>query len=115
MNKKGVPDADIFLDHAGFDTYDSMFRARDVFQVKDALVFTQEFHLPRALYLAQKLGLDANGYIVDQHDYEGNSRFIRREWLANIKAWTELNIEKEPTYSGPVIPITGPSAASHDK
>lgn len=115
LNKKGVPDTDIFLDHAGFDTYDSMFRARDVFEVKDAIIFTQEFHLPRALYLAKKLGLDVNGFVVDQHEYEGNNRYIRREWLANIKAWTELNIEKQPTYSGPIIPITGPSKVSHDK
>jgi SanA protein len=115
LNNKGVPDEDIFLDHAGFDTYDTMFRARDVFKVSDAIVFTQEFHLPRAVYLGKNMGLDIQGFVADRRKYPGNSHFARREWLANIKAWIELNIEKSPTYSGKVIPITGDSKPSHDK
>ncbi|AUC79387.1 hypothetical protein CW736_08345 [Nonlabens sp. MB-3u-79] len=115
LNDRGVPDKDIFLDHAGFDTYDTMFRARDVFKVKSAIVFTQEFHLPRAIYIGKNMGLNVQGYVADQHEYPGNSRFARREWLANMKAWIELNIEKTPTYSGKVIPITGDSKLSHDK
>ncbi|OUS17070.1 hypothetical protein A9Q93_05165 [Nonlabens dokdonensis] len=115
LNKKGVPDEDIFLDHAGFDTYDTMYRARDVFKVNSSIVFTQEFHLPRAIYLAKNMGLDVQGFIADQRDYPGSNHFARREWLANIKAWMELNIEKSPTYTGPVLPITGDSKLSHDK
>ncbi|WP_292889162.1 ElyC/SanA/YdcF family protein [Nonlabens sp.] len=115
LNNKGVPDEDIFLDHAGFDTYDSMYRARDIFKVKSAIVFTQEFHLPRALYIGKNMGMTVQGFIADQHEYPGNNRFIRREWLANMKAWIELNIKKRPTYSGKVIPITGDSKLSHDK
>jgi SanA protein len=115
LNDRGVPDEDIFLDHAGFDTYDTMYRARDVFKVKSAIVFTQEFHLPRAIYIGKKMGLNVQGYVADQHEYPGNSRFARREWLANMKAWIELNIEKTPTYSGKVTPITGDSKLSHDK
>jgi SanA protein len=115
LNNKGVPDEDIFLDHAGFDTYDTMFRARDVFHVTDAIVFTQKFHLPRAVYLGKNMGLNIQGFVADQHEYPGNSHFARREWLANIKAWMELNIEKSPAYSGKVIPITGDSKLSHDK
>ena len=115
LTKKGVPDSVIFLDHAGFDTYDSMYRAREVFQVKDAVIFTQKFHLPRAVYLANNLGLNAQGFVADMRDYESNSSLKRREWLANIKAWSELNIEKKPTFSGNPIPITGKSELSHDK
>ena len=115
LNDKGVPDEDIFLDHAGFDTYDTMFRARDVFKVDNAIIFTQEFHLPRAVYIAKKMGLDVQGYVADNREYPGNSHFARREWLANIKAWMELNIDKSPTYTGKVIPITGESSLSHDK
>ncbi len=115
LNDKGVPDEDIFLDHAGFDTYDTMFRARDVFKVENAIIFTQEFHLPRAVYIAKKMGLEAQGYIADNREYPGNSHFARREWLANIKAWIEINIDKSPTYTGRVIPITGKSSLSHDK
>ncbi len=115
LNDKGVPDSDIFMDHAGFDTYDSMFRAREVFQVEKAIVITQKFHLPRAIYVGRKMGLELQGYIADNREYPGNSHFTRREWLANIKAWIELNIEKSPTYSGDAIPITGDSSLSHDK
>lgn len=115
LNKKGVPDSDIFLDHAGFDTYDSMFRAREVFQIEKAIVITQKFHLPRAIYVGRKMGLELQGYVADNREYPGNAHFTRREWLANIKAWIELNIEKSPTYSGSAIPITGDSSLSHDK
>ncbi|MGB5983061.1 MAG: ElyC/SanA/YdcF family protein [Nonlabens sp.] len=115
LNNKGVNDSVIFLDHAGFDTYDSMYRARDIFQVEDAIIFTQEFHLPRAIYLARKLGLEAQGFVSDMRVYQANSRLQRREWLANVKAWSELNIEKQPTYTGDIIPITEDSSRSHDK
>jgi SanA protein len=115
LNNKGVSDEDIFLDHAGFDTYETMYRARDVFKVTDAIVFTQKFHLPRAIYLGKNMGLKLQGFVADQHEYPSNTRFARREWLANIKAWMELNIENSPIYSGKVTPITGDSKASHYK
>lgn len=115
LNRKGVPDRDIFLDHAGFDTYNSMIRARDVFMVSDAIVITQEFHLPRAVYLGNKLGLDVQGYVADKRVYARNDNYKRREWLANIKAWIELNIEQQPTFSGRQIPINGDSRLSHDQ
>ncbi len=115
LNERSVPDADIFLDHAGFDTYDTMIRAISIFKVDKAIVFTQKFHLPRALYLGKNLGLEVQGYIVDPSGYEPTSYLQRREWLANIKAWTEIHIEKKPTLSGRSIPITGNSKLSHDK
>lgn len=115
LNDKGVPDEDIFLDHAGFDTYNSMYRAKEIFNVSDAIIFTQEFHLPRAIYIGKNLGLDIQGYVSDMRDYPANNRLQRREWLANMKAWMELNIEKSPVYEGNKIPITGDSSISHDK
>lgn len=115
LNNKGVPDSDIFLDHAGFDTYDSMYRARTIFEVDELIVITQEFHLPRAIYVGQHMDLKVTGYIADKREYSGNSHFKRREWLANIKAWIELHINKKPTYDGPKIPITGDSRLSHDQ
>ncbi|SCY18357.1 SanA protein [Nonlabens sp. Hel1_33_55] len=115
LNNKGVPNSDIFLDHAGFDTYDSMIRAKSIFKVTDAIVFTQKFHLPRAIYLGRNLDLDLKGFAVDPADYEPSSHLIRREWLANVKAWTEIHIEKKPTFEGIAIPITGSSAPTHDQ
>ncbi len=115
LNDKGVSNDIIFLDHAGFDTYDSMYRAKAVFNVTDAIVFTQDFHLPRAVYLARKFGLNAQGYKSDMRVYPGESTFKKREWLANLKAWFEININKRPVYVGEAVPITGDSSASHDQ
>ena len=70
---RGVPDEDVFTDHAGFDTYDTMYRARDVFKVTDALVVTQDFHLRRAVYIARSLGLEATGVVADIQPYAGES------------------------------------------
>lgn len=110
---QGVPEDDIFLDYAGFDTYDSMYRASAVFNVKDAIVVTQEFHLPRAIYIANKLDLNYYGYIGDKHIYQSANINSKRELLANVKAFLELTFNKEPTYLGAKIPIDGPPQSSY--
>ena len=102
---QGVPDADIFLDHAGFDTYSSMYRARDVFAVKSLIVVSQSFHLPRAVYIARYLGLDAVGVNADRGHYLAYNYF--REVFANVKALGDLILMRQPKYLGSVIPITG--------
>ena len=106
--ERGVPEDHIYLDFAGFDTYDSMYRANLVFDVKDAVVVTQEFHLPRALYIANALDLDFYGYVGDKQQYSRENTNKRRELLANVKAYLELLINKEPTFRGSKIPIDGP-------
>lgn len=110
---QGVPEEDIFLDYAGFDTYDSMYRASSVFNVKEAIVVTQKFHLPRALFIANRLGLDYYGFIGDKHIYQRENANKRRELLANVKAYLELGISKEPTYLGAKIPIDGPPQSTY--
>ena len=102
---KGVPDQDIFLDHAGFDTYSSMYRARDIFRVSSALITSQSFHLPRAVFIARKLGINAYGVNADK----GHSLFKNyvREALADEKAVLDLLLRRKPKYLGPEIPITG--------
>jgi len=110
---QGVPEDHIFLDYAGFDTYDSMYRASSVFNVKEAIVVTQEFHLPRALYIANKLGLTYYGFVGDKRTYKRESANKRRELLANVKAFMELTIHKKPTYLGAKIPIDGPPQSSY--
>jgi len=106
LMEKGIPQEDIVLDYAWFDTYDSLYRARDVFSVHSAILFTQAYHLPRALYIAQKLGLDTVGYAADKHTYTGMWFLEFREFFAKIKAFLETEIfHSLPHFLGPKLPI----------
>jgi len=100
----GIPAGDIFLDHAGFDTYSSMYRARDVFQVDSAIIVTQDFHLPRSLYIARHLGMNAYGVTAAG---EGSKRDYVREVPASVKALMDLFLHRVPKYLGEKIPLTG--------
>lgn len=99
----GIPAGDIFLDHAGFDTYSSMYRARDVFLADSLIIVTQDFHLPRALYIARHLGITAYGL----SPVSGTSapRNYLREIPASVKAILDLTISREPKYLGDTIPL----------
>ncbi len=102
---RGVPDQDVFTDHAGFDTYDTMYRARDVFLVESAIVVTQRYHLSRAVYIARTLGLDAVGAEADLQAYLHPVRNEAREILARVKAMMQLHItHAKPKYLGPIDP-----------
>lgn len=113
--ERGVPEDHIYLDYAGFDTYDTMYRSSAVFGVEQAIVVTQEFHLARALYIANKLNLKYYGYTGDKRTYAQQKYQASRELLANVKAFAELLLCKEPTYLGSKIPITGPPQSSYEK
>lgn len=97
LKKRGIKDSDITADHAGLDTYDSMYRAGKLFEIKNAIVVTQRFHLPRALYIASHLGLDYKGLAADQRAYKTEYKLKQREKLANIKALWEVALKKKPT------------------
>jgi SanA protein len=103
--QKGIPDEDIFLDHAGFDTYSTMYRARDIFQVSSIIISTQSFHLPRAVFLARTLGIRASGISADS----GHILFKNylREIFADEKAIFNLIFHSQPKYLGDIIPVKG--------
>ncbi|MES1181178.1 MAG: ElyC/SanA/YdcF family protein, partial [Flavobacterium sp.] len=105
---------DLFLDHAGFDTYNSMVRAKEIFNVKDAVVVTQAFHLSRAVYIARSKGLEATGIASDKHTYRSIGYLKFRESIANVKAFLEVTTNKAPHFLGESIPITGDSKLSYD-
>lgn len=117
LEGKDVPAEDIFMDHAGFSTYDSLYRARDIFQVKKILVVTQEFHLPRAVFIARELDLDAYGVVADKHIYHNVMlRSELREIAARNKDFLTAKILKPlPKYLGEVIPVTGDGRVTDDK
>jgi SanA protein len=112
--KNGIDTENIFLDHAGFDTYSSMVRAKEVFQVTDAIIITQQFHLSRAVYIARSKGLNAYGVTSDKRYYRSMEYLKFREMIANVKALYEIIINKSPRFLGKQIPITGDSKLSYD-
>ncbi|MCI8659111.1 MAG: DUF218 domain-containing protein [Lachnospiraceae bacterium] len=113
--EKGVPSQDIFMDHAGFSTYESMYRARDVFQVKQMVIVSQEYHLYRAIYDGEKMGLKVWGYPAKQIRYGGQRRRDLREILARNKDILYCLLQPEPTYLGEAIPVSGNGDLTNDK
>lgn len=104
LQSAGIPDEDIFLDHAGFDTYSSMYRARAIFDVSSATIVTQDFHLPRAVYIARALGIEAVGLNARGG---GTASDYVREIPASFKAIFDVLIDRQPKFLGEKFPITG--------
>lgn len=115
--KNGVSPEDIFMDHAGFSTYESMYRARDVFESRKIIIVTQKYHLYRAIYDARKLGLDAYGVSADLREYGSftNSYNNNREFFARNKDFLWCIFKPKPTYLGDSIPISGSGTLTDDK
>jgi SanA protein len=99
----GVPEADIYLDHAGFDTYSTMYRARDIFKADSIIISTQAFHLPRAVFLARMLGIEAYGVNADVGIISFKNTV--REIFATVKAVVDLLRNRSPKFLGEEIPI----------
>ena len=99
---------DIFLDHAGFNTYDSIYRVKEVFQAQKIVIITQKYHLYRALYIAKKLGLEAYGIIADDIPYKGIMiKNEIREILSRDKNYFKVLIKPQSKYLGEPIDLTG--------
>jgi len=112
---RGVPSSDVFMDHAGFSTYDSLYRARDVFGVKKVLIVTQEYHIYRAVYIAQRLGLDADGVASDYRVYATQFKNDLREYAARVKAFFTCILKPKPKYLGAPIPLYLDGNVTNDK
>lgn len=114
--KQGVPSADVVCDYAGFRTYDSVYRARDIFCVQKAILVTQRFHLPRAMFLARRLGLDVVGYDAAPRTSYGvwhDGWFNLREVAAVEAAWFDVLLQRKPKFLGKQEPIAfGPVATN---
>ena len=111
----GVPSTDIFMDHAGFSTYDSVSRAINVFQAEKIIIVTQKYHLYRALYIAKALGIEAYGVAADYRQYSGQFARDVREVLARVKDFGMAVFKPDPTYLGEAIPISGNGELTHDE
>ena len=110
-----IPSEDVFMDHAGFSTYESIFRARDVFAADKIIIVTQEYHLYRALHVANALGIEAYGVAADYHSYVGQAYREVREILARSKDFATGILKPAPTYLGEVIPVSGNGNLTNDE
>ena len=111
----GIASENVFMDHAGFSTYESMYRAKEIFRAKKIIIVTQEYHLYRAIYIAESLGMEAYGVSSDYRSYGGQLRYDIREVLARVKDFGMSIIHPEPTYLGEAIPISGDGNLTNDE
>ena len=112
--QKGVPSEDIFMDHAGFSTYESLYRASYIFEAKKIIIVTQRYHIYRALYLAKSLDMEAVGVETPQRIYGGEKYREAREISARCKDFLYTLVKPEPTFLGDTIPVSGDGDLTND-
>ncbi len=115
LTQNNVSSSDIFMDHVGFSTYDSIYRPKEIFKAKKIVIVSQEYHLYRALYIADKLGLEAYGVKAEPKEYYGDVLREVREVIARIKDFFKVIIKPKPKYLGETIPVTGDGDITNDK
>lgn len=113
--EKGIPSENIFMDHAGFSSYESIYRAKEIFQAKKIVIVTQEYHLYRSLYIANQLGIEAYGVGSDPRQYVGQAYRELREILARNKDFIKCIFKPQPTYLGDTIPVSGSGDVTNDR
>ncbi|MDR0512399.1 MAG: YdcF family protein [Treponema sp.] len=108
-NAPSIPHEDIFLDHSGISTWDSMFRAKNIFEVSDLIIVTQKFHINRAVAMARSLGMDAAGFAVNQGHFSRRTLLFWhfREYFARVRAFYSILFRPNPHFLGDVTPISG--------
>ena len=113
--EKGVPSENIFMDHAGFSSYESIYRAKEIFKAEKIVIVTQEYHLYRSLYIANRLGIEAYGVGSDPRRYVGATYRECREILARNKDFIQCIFKPKPTYLGETIPVSGSGDVTNDR
>ncbi len=113
--EQGVASEDIFMDHAGFSTYESVYRAKEVFEANKIVIVTQKYHLYRALYIAKQLGIEAYGVNSDPRKYVGATYREAREIIARDKDFIKCIFKPQPKYLGETIPVNGDGNITNDK
>lgn len=113
--KTGVPSEDIFMDHAGFNSYDSIYRAKEIFGAKRIIIVTQKYHLYRSLYIANKLGLESYGSKADVRIYPKMPIYWLREVLARVKNIFKCKARPKPKFLGDKISLRQSGDVTNDK
>ena len=107
--RNGVDTAKIYLDYAGFDTYSSLYRAKQIFKVEKAIIVSQNYHIDRAVFIGNRLGIDSYGFAADNGSYNNYRKNVVREYLAIIKSVIDITIKRKPKYLGEPVNIEGVS------
>ena len=110
----GVDTTKIFIDYAGFDTYSTMYRASHIFKIKKATLISQEYHLNRAIYIGQKLGVKSIGFSANKGEYLGYQYVTFREYGSIFKSFFDVLRNREPRFLGNEININGVSNYSKE-
>lgn len=110
--ERGIPAESVYCDHAGFSTYDSMYRAKEIFMLENPVIVTQKYHLYRALYLARGFGMNACGVNSDAYVYVGQTMRDIREYVARTKDFLSLIFKPLPKYLGEPIPVSSSPASA---
>lgn len=113
--KQDIPSEDIFMDHAGFSTYESMYRAGYIFNVKRMVVVSQEYHLYRAIYIAKRLNIDVIGANATKSIMSGHSARLTREIFAQNKDFFKVILKPKPTFLGEKISLEGSGDVTNDR
>ena len=113
--EKGVLSENIFMDHAGFSSYESVYRAKEIFGAKKIVIVTQKYHLYRSLYIANQLEIEAYGVEANPRKYAGQAYRELREILARNKDFVKCILKPEPTYLGETIPVSGSGDVTNDR
>ncbi len=114
LKENGVPSENIFMDHAGLSTYDSIYRAKKIFKVNKAIIVTQKYHLYRSLYIAKSINLTSHGVSATKKNYLNQTKRDIREFAARIKDFFKCISNPDPSYLGEVIPIQGSGDVTND-
>lgn len=111
----GIPSENVFMDHAGFSTYETMVRAKEIFQAQKIIIVTQEYHLYRAMYIGQRLGMEVYGVSSNYRRYRNQKAMDTREVLARVKDVFSCVFWPEPAYLGETIPVWGNGNLTNDE
>ena len=107
--ENGVDTAKIYLDYAGFDTYSSLYRAKQIFKVEKAIIISQNYHIDRAVYIGSRMGIDCYGFAADNGSYSNYRKNVIREYVAVVKSVFDVAVKRKPKYLGETVDIGGKS------
>ncbi|RZL32184.1 MAG: hypothetical protein EOP00_34270, partial [Pedobacter sp.] len=113
--ENGVDTTKIYIDYAGFDSYSTMYRAKEIFKVDTAILVSQKYHLNRCVYIGNKLGITSYGFSANNGEYLGYKYVSFREYLAITKAVIDVWRGRKPKYLGNAVNINAESNYTKDQ